>query len=710
MERLPERYRARLERLDARLEGPWRAPAIGLLLALAFAVRVAWVLASRDDLSIRVPLMDAAYYDSWARDVLHGRWARPGAFFMGPLYPYVLALLYRLFGTGPTLVRLVQALGGTATVYLTWCIGRRLFRPAVAWLGAAFVALYGTLVFYEGHLLMTWLSTLLDASAVLALLRALERPTRTRSLLAGAVLGLSALARANVLALAPPAAWLVARAAPRRRRRGAAALVLAGVALAISPATLHNVVRGRDRVLVTSNGGLNFYIGNSRASNGTFYPPPGVDFIDDTTTRIAVERRLGRDLKPSQVSAYWLDHAIREIRADPVRWLRLVGRKTLMFLDGYEMPQLESYQEARARYAVLRVPFVGFWFLGVAGLLGMVLAPPRRDRRAVVVLAAVYAASIVAFFVTARYRVPVVPLVAPFAAWAVLELPGRVLGTPRRAAATAAAAIALAAITAPAHFAVDRAYREYRQHLHTGRRLAMLNRFRAAEAEIDSALAIDSLDAEAWIHRAIVRKQAGNRLGAIEDYQRALERDSTQSSVHYDLAQTLREVNLPLEAAREYTAAIRIDPYMIKAWNNLGIVLRDIGHPRDAITAFRRVLQLDPHYARGYNNLGSCLAEADSLDAALRVLEQGARRFPDYAPIHRNLAMIWAQKRNPWKAIVAIERYLELRPRDEAAHEMLRRLRQAADAMREGAPRDDRRRAPHSASRAGARDAEPPGR
>ncbi len=682
MSRFLRAYLEWLDRVDARLARS-RTGAVAVVLVAA-AVRVAWVLASRHDLAIRAPIMDAAYYDEWARRIADGEWSRPGAFFMGPLYPYVLGILYRLFGTDPTVARLVQALGGTLTTWVTWRIGLRLFRPTVALVAAALVALYGTLVFYEGHLLMTWLSTLLDACAVLALLRALDRPTRARAFVTGALLGASALARANVLAFAPVAAWLVARSARPTMRLRAAAFVLAGVAVAVAPATLHNVVRGHDLVLVTSNGGLNFYIGNSRASQGTFYPPPGVDFVDDATTRITIERRLGRDLKPSEVSRYWFDRALDEVRADPARWARLMGRKVLMFASGYEMPQLESFEETRARHVVLRVPFVGFWFLGVFGLLGMVMAPRRRDRTAVVAFVGVYAASIVLFFVTARYRVPIAPMVAVFAAWMLVEGAPRALVVPRRAVAVALAAVVLAAVTAPSHFAVDRAYRAYREHLHAGRRLAMLHQYRAAEAEIDSALAIFPDEAEGYIHRAIVRKDAGNRLGAIEDYQRALERDPNESSVHYDLAQTLREVNLPLEAAKEYTEAIRLDPYMIKAWNNLGITLRDAGRTADAIVAFRKVLELDPHYARGYNNLGSCLAEADSLDAALRVLEEGARRFPEYAPVHRNLAMLWAQKGNPWKAIVSIERYLALRPRDDAARAMLRKLREAADALDEG--------------------------
>jgi len=675
-------FDARVQRVDERLRSE-RYVAWWLFVA-AFVAKVVWVMASRHDLAIRVPIMDSKYYDDWARSVAAGHGMKPGAFFMGPLYPSVLAVVYRLFGADYTVARIVQSAGGAATVAITYLLGRRVFRPSVALLASVFLLLYGAITFYEGMLLMAWLGTVLNVTALYVLVRGAENQRVRTFALAGLIIGASALARASILLFVPFVIVWIARVVVTSRGRSIAAFT-ACVLLVVSIATIHNAISSRDFVLVTSNGGFNFYVGNSRDAVGIFYPPPGVDFVGDSTTRIYIERKLGRDLKPSQISQYWLRKAVSEIAADPGHELRVTARKIALFLNGYEVPQLESFALATHRSMVLRLLFVRFWFLIVAGLLGMALAPRRRNYVLLAGFAGVYAVSIIAFFVTARYRVQIAPVLALFAAYAILVGLPRVLKNRARIAPVVFALITLTAVTRPTLFTRSQEEDRFRDYIHRGRRLAMVRDFPSALADIDSAIAIYPNFAEGYIHRAIVNNDAGRHFQAIEDYARANRLHPGMASVHYDLAQTLRRANMNSEAIKEYRAALRIDPVMIKSQNNLGIALREQKDYPDAIASFRRVIQMDPGYAKGYNNLGSCLAEADSMHEAVKVFEQATHRFPKYAIGYKNLAMAWASLKNPWKAIVAIEGYIQLRPDDRSAHEMLRKLRIAARAA-EGKP------------------------
>ena len=149
------------------------------LFLLALLLKVVYVVHTAHDLSVRVPLMDSRYYDQMAQDIAAGQVVRDRAFFMGPLYPYFLGLIYSLVGRDFMLVRLLQAVGGSLTVVLTFLIGRRVFRPSAALAGALLLAFHGAMTFYESELLMEWLGTLLNCAALWLLLRKHEPSTRS---------------------------------------------------------------------------------------------------------------------------------------------------------------------------------------------------------------------------------------------------------------------------------------------------------------------------------------------------------------------------------------------------------------------------------------------------------------------------------------------------------------------------------------------------
>lgn len=673
-----------LDRIERALETADRVLATGrrwplLLFLAAFALKAAYVLETSDALYVRVPIMDARYYDQMAQDIARGNVVRHEAFFMGPLYPYLLGLFYSVLGRDFVLIRLLQAAGGALTVMLVFLIGRRVFRPSAAMIGTALLALHGAVTFYESELMMEWLGALLNCTALFLLVRARGASTRGYAA-AGAVLGVSALARASILVFACFALvwtfWI-----DGGRRRAARALAFAGaLVVALSPAIIHNMVVSGVFVPVTSNAGINFYIGNSNAANGTFVPIRGVDEIDDVTTSEYVERVTGRPSTPNEVSKFWFDRAMADVRKDPSRALGLMGRKVALFFNGYEVPQIESFDVHVAEAPWLRVLFVRTWFVVAFGVFGMVLSVRRWRSDALLsgyVLA--YAASIVLFFVTGRYRSQVVPVLCLFAGYALASLPA-IAKRPRSIAAAAIGLALLFVATNPSIFRLEEDMVLFREYVHRGRRLSEVKSYPPALREIDRAIAIYPKQAEGYVQRAIVQKESGNDFGAIEDYNRALKLDPAAPSVHYDLAQSLRRVNLAKEAVREYDLAIRYDPNMLQAYNNMGVTLREMGRFDEAALAFRKVTELAPNYAKAYNNLGACYAEMGRHEDAIRVFEEMTRRFPDYPNGFKNLAMAYASQRRVRPALEAMRRYAALEPSDAQAKEIIRKLEIAAAA------------------------------
>jgi len=666
-----------LVRVDEALEAnkKWL---FGLVLA-AFAVKVIYILQSAESLQNRVLIMDTRHYDKTARDILAGNFVRREAFFMGPLYSYFLAAVYSLFGRDFTVVRIIQAAGGASTVLLTYFLGRRVFRPSIGMVGAVLLVLYGAVTFYETQMLMMWMGALLNMGALLLLVRILPDARWYGYIAPGFLLGLSALARANILLFYPVVAVWILFVQGANGRWSKAAAFTGAVVVAILPVTIHNFAVSRDFVPVTSNAGINFFIGNSERATGIFDPPPGTDFITDATTRSYVERLMGRDMSPSEVSGYWFDKAFTFIRANPGAELKLLARKTIMFFNAFEIPQIESYDLTRGKFQIFKLFPVNFFFIGGLGLLGMLFSF-RCWRRYFLLYGFVfaYAFSIIIFFVTARYRVQIAPVIALFAGFALVDVLPKCVGDLRRAVATTGLLLLILLLIQPRLFAMQPREIEYREHVHEARRASDAGEYAYAVQQIDIAIGLLPDYFEGYVHRAIIHTHGNNQFKAIEDYSRALDLSPGLSGVHYDLAQAFRRVNLKEQAVEEYKKAIELDPLMIKAYNNLGITYSEVGQHNTAVMYFRKVIEIDPHYLRAYNNLGVALAESDRVEDAIAVFRSAVDRDSTYARSYRNLANAYISTARIEPAIEILTLYLRLEPDDARARSDLEKLYVAA--------------------------------
>jgi len=396
--------------------------------ALALLLTV-WLQYRRDPFS-EVLISDALSYHRWAERIVESGLSSEPVFHQAPLFPLLLAAIYRVSpgGSSPALAVLVQILLTSAAIALVVPLGRRFLGSTRAGvIGAALVLLHGPFVFHGVKLLYLPLALAGQAAAFVALGRARERPGPVRATIAGALLGLSALVRTEML-LALPVFFLalVAPMARGRRRWLPAFACLGACALAVAPATFHNLRRG-DLVVVASSGGENLFIGNQRGATGDYspiHPRAGDIFSERTLARLLAEEDEGRSLRPSQVSAHWRGKAFREVAADPAGWLALELRKLSRILqpgdptDGYSFPlERDLYLSA---LHLLPLPA---WTLLAAGVAGVGLAFRDRRERAWPLMAwsFIQLVTLLVFFVNTRLRLPLLYSLAPFAGLALEE-------------------------------------------------------------------------------------------------------------------------------------------------------------------------------------------------------------------------------------------------------------------------------------------------
>jgi 4-amino-4-deoxy-L-arabinose transferase-like glycosyltransferase len=538
------------------------------VLTSALVLRIAHVLTIRDYPLFDVLTLDSESYDTWAREIAAGQWARGRPFYQAPLYAYFLAGLHTVSGGSLLIPRLANALLGTVTVALVWRIGRREFGAVAGVLAAALCAFHGTFLFEEGKVMKTTLGVTLGTTCLFLLGEARVRWARGRGggagwwIAAGLVGASAALVRENYLLFVTA---VIALAAWGSRRGGfrPALWLAAGVAAALVPSALHNFRYDHELLPITSQAGQNFYTGVHPGNpHGGYLVPDWVrrsPRFEEIDFAAEAERRAGHPLTPGRVSRMWFREGVRILADQPSLLPNLFVRKLGLLFHDFEIPDDEDIRFFRRYAPILRLPGPGFGVLAMLGLTGLAVAVARRRAPPELVLfVAVYSASVALFFVFSRYRLPLVAPLAVFGGYALHEATTALRNRDRRA--IAAGAIGLALTGAVVFRPFDAAYSFANSHLSIGIAWEVRGEEPRALAEYRQGLALEPENAK------LLRRAA-----------RIASELAVRGTAEADLVELLRRATAANPADAEL-------PF------RLGTHLGAEGRMEEAETAFREVL------------------------------------------------------------------------------------------------------------------------
>jgi len=583
----------------------------------ALALRVAYVFEIWPHPAARLPILDAEAYRRIALEIRAGDWLGDAVYYLDPLYPFFLAAIYAVVEPDSRGVLLAQALLDSVSVVLVIQVARRVFDDRSAFAAGAIAASYSLFFYYDGLLQKEALMVFLLLCALLLSLRAAEGSRARAWLPAGVFVGLAALTRGNSLLFAPALlAWIALRGGGGPRRRALAALCLsAGIASIILPVTVRNQVVGGDLVLLNSQAGQNFYIGNFRANRtGAYLAPPFLrpnPEVEEEDFAAEARRRTGRDdLRPSEISRFWMREGLSEIAADPAHFVRHAAKKLLVFANAYEIPDNSSFEYFRENVApMLRLPFPDWGAVFPLALAGLWIGRGRRLAPILVLFFVSYTAGLLLFFNLSRMRLPVVPVAIVFAGHALVVLAARIRGRDLRAvvvpAAILLATIPITRIPIP-HQTLDV------RHYNLG--TAFLRR---SESAWRDGLA-SQRDGDAQAARADFDRSLEARAHAEAEFVRGLERFPDYERLRAALRNSMRARIAALERLDRDEEALdaalalttRFDRFPA-GFVDLGRAYERLGRPDLARAAFQRAARLAPANAEARAGL----ARTAALDA-----------------------------------------------------------------------------------------------
>lgn len=648
--------------------------------------------------------LDTTAYVELAKRVVAGDTALgPGLYYVSPLYIYLLALVYGVTKSF-TAARIVQAALGTVAVWLIFVTAREWFGRRAAWIAAVLATLTGVFTYYEGLILQASIDIVLTAAALWFLTLALRQEQRRHYIFAGLAFGLASLNRPNLLVSAAAIVLLLLFV----RRFAAGLVLLLGIMAGLAPVTIRNLVVAHQWSLVSSHGGINFYIGNAEGATGYFHPVPGirptVDGFAGDAHRVA-ENAMGRQLSDAEVSSYFTNLTWHWIGQHPLHWAWLLARKTYGVFNAAHLSIPFSYTfYAYDAGTLLQYCVIGAWLLVPVGLFGLIRAAPRPWSTSYLIWLSFvpsYTASIVLFFITERYQMPLyVPLA--IGSGAGIDALLRDARSRKRAMLVSLALLAGLFIAANLPLPLDDGRGE--------ERVRMAEYF-AARGDSDNAEHWTTLALESHIHPATIHYRVGvqyvnarladpaiahleqaNRLrpaqpqveyllghaflaggrshDAVPYLQRAIEHGFDATLAGYELALALQRSGDSARAVQVLRKLTFPPNARVELWLDAGKLAGEAGAPDAAEPFFRGAVRMAPSLARAHQLLGLDLL-------VLRRYEEAAAEFGEAARLDGSnpdtlASLAWCEQHlgRLTDARAQAEAALRLDP----AHELARRI------------------------------------
>lgn len=334
-------------------------------------------------------------------------------FHQEPLYPYLLAITYKIFGADVTWVYFWQFILAAFTSVLVYTAGKQIFGDTVGLLGALFVTLCGSIMVFEMVLLRTTITNFFTILLLYLFIRVMERPHWKIYLLFGISCGLALLTQSYfVLFIVPAVIWLIwsHRHAPQTGSKYIAAYA-GGLLLIMSPLFIRNIRADVSMSAMASHGAMAYIPMNIQRSF------PMESFYVHMPSLVKIRHESGGKMIPAVLASL-------ETFDNFNSFWKLYRQKIGGLFMWYEIPNNMNYYLYREMVPVLKMIPVRYFFIAPLGIAGLLIGLWRYRWRLMPTLLMTIVCILPLLIAgnLARYRTPLVIMMCLFAAYFIIEI------------------------------------------------------------------------------------------------------------------------------------------------------------------------------------------------------------------------------------------------------------------------------------------------
>ncbi|MEW5758412.1 MAG: glycosyltransferase family 39 protein [Candidatus Omnitrophota bacterium] len=544
---------------------------------------------------------DSQEFFRWAKDIVYGDFLNHKAFMKWPLYPYILAGIFKISGIKLSVVYYLQFIIGVLSSVLVYFISKEFFNKEASFLAGLLTATYGLFIFFESLAVYTTISILLNLIILFIFIKTKDDLNGLKLFWIGVLSGIATILQGNIIIFASCAClWLLIINKNKLHIiifRFISFII--GALFIISLTVIHNYLVEKDFVLIQGNAGINFYIGNNHNANGIFYCPDEFSASQEgifRNARIIASYNVGRQLKTSEVSFYWFKRGIVSICREPFRHLLLIIKKLGLVFSPYEYTNEVEFYILRENVDILKYLPSNLIFIFPFIITGVLFGIKNFKKLALLYIFLVsIAISITIFFITSRYRIIITPIFIIFASYGLTNW--------------------IYVIKKKKYFIVFTCL------------LLLAYGLLFCDSSWYKKSLIQSDDFESYMFIASRLYNDGQYYNAFIELRKALMiRPDNQRALFLagELSFYLRNLK---EANKYWLRLIEINPLASEAYYSLGFIYNEQFRFKDAVVMFQKTLSLDPENKLAYYQLGLAYKGLDKKEEAKNVFTIGLTKL-----------------------------------------------------------------------------------
>lgn len=340
------------------------------------------------------------------------------AIWNAPLYPFVVSLIYMVFGHNHSAVLILQAIIGAISCVLIYLIAKQAFNRNVAVISSLLATFCINFIIYSAMFLTETLYISLFLLSFFYLFRAIYWLKKLNYIIAGIFAGLAALTRPIIMIFY---IFFFIWGLKKKFLKGTLFFIIS-LCMVISTWIIRNYLVYNRFIPITATGGEIFWYGNHPKATGEYVMPD--EIIEHRGTD---EYILYQETSFLEWDSKGYKEGTKFIIQNPTKFFLLAIKKMSLFWsiirsDGW-WPHIKGTFDKIVSVS-LTIIFAAFIF--TFGIVGMVFSLRDKDSTFKFLLHSfiiVCPLSLIPFFVETRYRLPIYPFMIIFASYGLTLLP-----------------------------------------------------------------------------------------------------------------------------------------------------------------------------------------------------------------------------------------------------------------------------------------------
>lgn len=594
-----------------------------LIFGVALLLRIIYILQLRDAEFFENLIDDMAAWYNLAKDLFTGKGF--STLYYPPGYISFLAFLRMFCGDDHLFPRIAQAFLSAGSCALAYLICGKLFNKPVAIICAVLCVFHQELIFTSGEFMPQCFNMFLLTLCVYLTILVAERNSIVLQLITGVTAGFAVWVRGDTAVFIPFLfIWVWIRTGKFVESVRKTIFVFIAICVIVGAIIVRNYFYFHSFVFVSSNMGVNLWMGNNPGSSGKYgLPEEYKPYIPEGEEDILVQQKLFQKI------------TMRYIKEFPKDILRVAGYKFLIF---FSTDQPWNYEERALHSYLSKVPLFSFWLLLPLTITGFLLSF-RQWKESFLTAIPVVGSALIYIIITVqpRYRIPILVFFTIYAAYIIYYI-WTYFRTKRYVALTLIVAfVVLSRVILSANpknineFAI--LYENFAQGL---RSQGMEDRAGEYAKKAETRY-LDDIDwaifphakAKSMYHLAGLYSQEGKYREAEELYLKAYKLNPNDFYLTIIAASMDMNKGKYAEAIRKYERALKIRPHDINLLLQMSGIYVHRKNPTKAEEMVKKAIRVNPEYGKPYQLLAELYFQkmeyAKTIDTVGKALKYGAR-------------------------------------------------------------------------------------